>query len=119
MGSPTTQFAAALRDVLGACACDSASNAAAYAVVKVIGPAEVSHISLLASATGVGTFQLIDATATGIGGTVLWQTTFIPTIYNEDFCRPLPFGKGLVISYTATAALTLNSNVQWTPRVMR
>ena len=116
MASYGNQFYAALRDIFGAATTDNAASVATYAAVKVLGPAEVYHISLIASASGVGTFQLIDATATGIGGTVKWGTTALPMLYNEDFTRPIAFSKGLVISYTATAALTLNSTVQYSPR---
>lgn len=110
---PVSQFASALRQVLGTCSVDSAANAATYAVVKVVGPAEVYGLSLLSTASGAGSFQLIDATATGVGGTVKWQTGIIPMQYSEQFMRPLAFLNGLVISYTATAATTLNSNVYW------
>jgi|ERR1041384_1455681 hypothetical protein len=110
---PVTQFAAALRQVLGTCSVDSAANAAAYAKLVFTGPAECYGLSLLGTASGAGTFQLVDATATGVGGTVKWQTTIIPMQYTESFIRPLKFTNGLVISYTATAAVTLNSNVYW------
>lgn len=113
MGPSIPQFAAALRQILGTCSVDSAANAATYTKVVFTGPCECYGLSLLGTASGAGSFQLIDATASGLGTNVKWQTTIIPTQYSEVFMRPLKFINGLLISYTATAAVTLNSNVYW------
>lgn len=110
---PINAFASALRQVLGTCSVDSAANAATYAKVVFTGPCEVYGLSLLGTATGAGTFQLIDSTATAVTASPKWQTTLIPIQYSEQFIRPIKFNNGLVISYTATAAVTLNSNVYW------
>lgn len=116
MSGSISQFASALRDVLGACRTTSLVYSGALATQAVIGPAEVYSIDFLASAAGVGVFQLVDASATGIGGTVIWQTTAIPTSFVHEFTRPLAFTKGLNISYTATAAVIHAANVSWSPR---
>ncbi len=74
----------------------------------------VYSLSLLASAAGAGTFQLVDASASAIGGTVFWQTHAIPLTFAHDFVHPLgPFTHGLLVNYTATAAATLDSNIQF------
>lgn len=113
-------MAIAIRSVLGPVFTDSANNAAAYNKQVIIGPAEVYDVTLFATATGAGTFQLIDATASGTGtDTVLWQTNVILQQIVGNFSRPLKFTKGLQISYTATAATTLASNVSWAPGVNR
>ena len=111
-------FLQALRDVLGAARSTSTTWTGAAAVMPLnpTVPTEVYSVSFLASAAGVGTFQLVDASATGIGGTVVWGTTAIPASFSHDFARPLAFAKGLVISYTATAAVAHTSNVSWSPR---
>lgn len=121
MGAPTTQFSNALRDVFGPAKTTHTDFAGAAAnliatpvATPVAGRIEVYAFDVIASAAGLGTFQLIDATATGIGGTVVWGTTSIVTYISPNLVRPLYFTKGLVQSYTATAG-TLSVNVQWSP----
>jgi len=113
---PFNPMLQALRDVLGAARTTSQTYTGALATQAIIGPGEVYGIDFLASAAGVGTFQLVDASATGIGGSVIWGTTAIPTSFAHEFVRPLAFSKGLNISYTATAAVAITSNVTWSPR---
>jgi len=111
------EFVTALRDVLGATDTDSAVNAATYTKTLAQSASEVYDISLFASASGVGTFQLIDATASGTGtDTVVWQTNVILQQIVCNQSRPLRFYKGLQISYTATAAVNLASNISWSKR---
>jgi hypothetical protein len=106
---------AALRSVFGSVQTDSASNQATYTKVVNIGATEAYGISLFTSATGVGTFHLLDATASGQTLTPVWQTNTFPLALIDEFARPLQFRRGLLISYTATAATVLASNVLWAP----
>lgn len=126
MAGPINAFYGALRDVFGpaktthtdwtvASGGSASLIASAPAALLNQGPGriEVYSLDLIASAAAAGTFQLIDATATGIGGTVVWGTvTLLPTMVLHDFFRPLYFTKGLVQSYTATSG-SLSANVQW------
>lgn len=118
MGGPINAFYGALRDIFGPVKTNVQSNAAALATVVATPTTNqavyVFSLDLLASAAGAGTFQLVDASASGVGGPVFWQTHAIPTVFSHDFTRPLgPFTHGLLVNYTATAGTTLDSNVQF------
>lgn len=71
--------------------------------------------SLAASSNAPVDIQFVDASATATGVAPTWRTKSlgVTTTLNYDFLRPIPFYNGLVFSYTASGANTLNFNMQW------
>lgn len=67
-----------------------------------------------ASTSGAVDLSFVDATATATGTAPKWRVVGLPAGgISKVFQHPLRFDKGIVLSYTATAANTLSANVQW------
>jgi|SRR6185369_5363718 len=108
---------AALRGQFGPCASYCATGLAAATELQVSTvPSVVYGISVNASATIATILRLVDATATGSGTTGTWGVMSIPVGgIDHDFLRPIPFYKGITLSYTASGAANVSANIEWSP----
>ena len=111
------EFQAALRGQFGPATNYAATGllAASEFLISSV-PCVVYGVSLNASATIAPIVRLVDATATALGTAATWGIASLPIGgIDHDFIRPIPFSKGLVLSYTASGAATVSANIQWSP----
>ena len=100
-----------VQSTLAASTMNVQSLTAATEVLIVTGAGQLNGVCLVATGTAAVNFGYQDASATATGSARFFQIrNVVAGVWPVTFDRPASFAKGLVLSYTASGAVTLDVN---------